>query len=92
MTETTAMMVRTPMMMPRSVRKVLSLLTRREAMAIEKDSLICSLAIVFSVLFYTRSYGEAKKRFSAIPCGEGSGLTLPGQAATMDKKGEGARK
>jgi hypothetical protein len=60
-------MVRTPMMMPRSVKKVLSLLARREIMAIEKDSLICSLAIVFSVLFYTRSYGEAKKRFSASP-------------------------
>src|SRR4030042_1202343 len=49
MTETTAMMVRTPMMMPSRVRKVRSLLDRRETTAIVKDSLICSLAMVLKL-------------------------------------------
>ncbi len=38
MTETTAMMVRTPMMMPRRVKKVRILLDQRDPMAIVKDS------------------------------------------------------
>lgn len=49
MTETTAMMVRTPMMMPSSVRALRSLLARREARAIVNDSWTCSLAIVLSL-------------------------------------------
>src|SRR4030042_6749608 len=49
MTETTAMMVRTPMMMPSRVRKVRSLLDRRETTAIVKDSLICSFAMVLKL-------------------------------------------
>jgi pseudouridine synthase len=54
MTETTAMMVRTPMMMPSRVRKVRSLLDRRETTAMVKDSLICSLAMTFE--FYCTLY------------------------------------
>ena len=40
------------MMMPSRVRKVRSLLDRRETMAIENDSLICSFAMVLTALFY----------------------------------------
>jgi len=54
MIETTAIMVRTPMMMPNKVRNVLNLFDRRELMAIETDSLKFILAIVrLNILHYT---------------------------------------
>ena len=45
MTETTAMMVRTPMMMPRRVKKVRILLDHNDPMAMLKDSPTLILAI-----------------------------------------------
>ncbi len=53
MIETTAIMVRTPMMMPNKVRNVLNLFDQRELMAIETDSLKLILAIVrLNILHY----------------------------------------
>jgi hypothetical protein len=52
MIETTAMTVRTPMMIPRRVRNERSLLDRRDVQAMDRDSRTCSLAMV-NLLFYT---------------------------------------
>jgi hypothetical protein len=61
MIETTVIMVKTPMMMPSSVRNVLNLLVQREPMAIETDSPILTLAIVFIyILQYMIRMREAK--------------------------------
>jgi hypothetical protein len=46
MTDTTAMIVKTPMMIPRRVRRVLSLLAHRELMAMAMDSPMFIFAIV----------------------------------------------
>jgi hypothetical protein len=50
--ETTVMMVRTPMMIPSRVRKVLSLFDQKELMAIATDSPNWSRANGFLSLFY----------------------------------------
>jgi len=46
MIETTAMMVRTPMMRPNNVRNVLNLFDQRDPMAMDTDSEKFTLAIV----------------------------------------------
>jgi hypothetical protein len=46
------MMVKTPMMMPRSVRKVLSLFDERDPIAIDADSFMLTLAIVVSFILH----------------------------------------
>ena len=45
MMETTAIMLKTPMMIPNKVRNVRSLFVHREPMAMETDSKILTLAI-----------------------------------------------
>jgi len=45
-------MVKTPMMMPRSVRNVLSLFVQREPMAMETDSRMLTLAIVLNCILH----------------------------------------
>ena len=66
MMETTAMMVRTPMIIPRRVRSVLNLLAHKELIAMEIDSLILTFAIfaflVASRVHYIR-YVKGKERF-----------------------------
>jgi len=49
MMDTTAMMVRTPMMIPSKVRNVRSLLDQREFMAMATDSLTLILVILFFI-------------------------------------------
>ena len=59
--ETTAIMVRTPMMMPSNVRNVLNLFDQRELMAIETDSLRFILAIFgYNILHYMIRKDKAK--------------------------------
>jgi hypothetical protein len=61
MIETTVIIVKTPMMMPSSVRNVLNLLVQREDIAIETDSPISILAIVFiRILQYMIRMREVK--------------------------------
>jgi hypothetical protein len=61
MIETTAIMERTPMMMPNSVRNVLNLFDQRELMAIETDSLRLILAIFrINILHYMIRKRKAK--------------------------------
>lgn len=67
MMETTAMMVRTPMMMPNNVRNVLNLFDQRDPMAMDTDSEKLTLAIVLSnILLYMIRYREAKVLFSSF--------------------------
>jgi hypothetical protein len=58
MIETTVIMVKTPMMMPSSVRNVLNLLVQREDIAIATDSPTLILAIIF---LYILQYMIRKK-------------------------------
>lgn len=59
--ETTAIIVKTPMIIPSSVRKVLNLFDHREPMAMETDSLILTLAIdLLNILYYMIRKREAK--------------------------------
>jgi hypothetical protein len=61
MIETTAIIERTPMMMPNSVRNVLNLFDQRELMAIETDSLRLILAIFrINILHYMIRNRKAK--------------------------------
>lgn len=61
MIETTVIIVRTPMMMPNSVRNVLNLFDQRELMAIETDSLRLILAIFrINILHYMIRNRKAK--------------------------------
>src|SRR5512138_2453294 len=74
MTETTAMIVRTPMMMPSRVRKVRSLLARSETQAIVNDSPACKLAMAILYLFY-HEYEDRPAWFTgALPSRNGSCL------------------
>ena len=61
MIETTAIIVRTPMMMPNNVRNVLNLFDQRELMAIETDSFRFILAIFgINILHYMIRNRKAK--------------------------------